>query len=180
MGYWWQLWGTWLCFVQQQQLCLGQSRVHAHSPAFACHRAHPSLQGRAVWSWKLSCACVPERGREGRAKASREEGRERRELSWHTAEGSQRQAVCAALRLVCTSKDSIHWLYPLNPWRTDMTPNCCFYMLLLIGTKGKCPWLPFLFWTLQSRELIDFRSRFLLKTVVSHVILHFFMSIIFQ
>lgn len=138
--------GTWLCFVQQQQLSLGQSCVHAHSPAFACHRAIPFCKAESeetVWSWKLSCASVPERGERGRprAKASREEGRERRELASHTAEGSQRQAVRAALWLVCNSKDNIHWLYSLNRWRTDMTPNCCFYMFLLIGTKGKCPWL---------------------------------------
>lgn len=145
--------GTWLYFMQQQQLSWGRAvSMHTAQPLPATeHIPACGAEPETVWSWKLSC--VPERGERRRpgAEASREEGRQRRELASHTAGGSQRQTVHAALWLVCNSRDNVHWLYSLNCWRTDMTPNCCFYMFLLIGTKGKCLWLPFLFWALQSR-----------------------------
>lgn len=137
------LW-TWLCLQQQQQqqLCLGQTCVHAHSPAVACRRADPILWGGTVCSQKLSSRCA----REGGERESKgEQGRE----------GSLPHALLEALRssqtagaarwLACSLRGNVRWLYSLNCWRTAMTSHCCFYMLLLIGTNGKCTWLAFFF-----------------------------------
>lgn len=141
--------GSWLCIVQQ--LSLGRAvSMHTAQP-LPCHRADPILGGRA-WADRVIletflCLCAKEGGESQEQRRVRRKAGGRREPASRPAEGSQRQTAHAALWLVCNSKDNIHWLYSLNCWRTDMTPNCCFYVFLLIGTKGKCPWLAFLFWT---------------------------------
>lgn len=136
-------------FCAAAALSLGQTRVHAHSPAFACRRADPILKGRA-WGASVileTFVCVPETGEWGRPSTKESKGgRQGREGSLlHALLKVVRSRLLRAARwLVCNLRDNVHWLYSLNCWRTDMTSDCCFYMFLLIGTKGKCTWLFFL------------------------------------